>query len=252
MFDRKVLKERAKAAFKANYWASVLAALVGVTLPSALMGAGSAFSSGGTAATQTTATMDAQTEQAVATFNSLTPEQQTAAVAAVGAVLGGALVIGFIVTILMAIFVANPLSLGGSRFFMVNTAEPAKTGELGYGFKPNYKKKVKIMFGMFIRIFLWSLLFIIPGIIKAFQYRMIPYLLAEDDSMEMKEYLAASSYMMDGNKWKAFVLDLSFIGWHLLGALTFGLVELFYAAPYHAAANAELYVELKNQAVPAA
>lgn len=246
MFDRKILKERGKAAFKGNYWPSVLAGFVGVTLPALLLGGGGGYSSTSSSATATV-TVDGQTQQAVATFNSLTPEQQAAAATAVGAVVGGFLLIGIVISILVSIFLSNPLTLGGSRFFLVNSATPAKFGEVGYGFKPHYGKKVKVMFGMYLRIALWSLLLIVPGIIKAFEYRMVPYLLAEDDSFTTKEYLEKSKAMMDGNKWAAFVLDLSFIGWHLLGCLTLGLVDLFYTVPYQAATSAELFVELNGR-----
>lgn len=52
---------------------------------------------------------------------------------------------------------------------------------------------------------------------------------------------------MKGNKWKAFVFDLSFLGWHILGLITFGIAELFYVLPYHLLADTELYYELKNK-----
>ena len=59
--------------------------------------------------------------------------------------------------------------------------------------------------------FLWSLLLIIPGIVKSYEYRMIPYLLADHPEMSKDEAFAASKAMIDGNKWDAFVLDFSFI-----------------------------------------
>jgi hypothetical protein len=91
---------------------------------------------------------------------------------------------------------------------------------------------------------LWTLLFIIPGIVKAYEYRMIPYILAENPHMSRKEVFAASKSMMMGNKWKAFVLDLSFLGWHILSVFTVGILELFYVAPYVYATNAALYEAL--------
>ena len=62
-----------------------------------------------------------------------------------------------------------------------------------------------------------------------------------------KEAFAKSKEMMQGNKWNAFVLDLSFIGWHILGVCTLGIVEIFYAAPYNFITDAELYHALKNE-----
>ena len=68
-------------------------------------------------------------------------------------------------------------------------------------------------------IALWSLLFIIPGIIKSFSYAMAPYILAEHPEMTASEAITESRHMMDGNKWRLFCLDFSFIGWSLLCSL---------------------------------
>lgn len=103
---------------------------------------------------------------------------------------------------------------------------------------------VKIMFCRGLFTLLWSLLFIIPGIIKAYEYRMIPYLLAENPDMDMSEAFARSKEMMMGNKWEAFVLDLSFIGWYFLSAFTCGILSIFYVKPYVQLTNTELYVAL--------
>ena len=94
--------------------------------------------------------------------------------------------------------------------------------------------------------YLWSLLFVIPGIIKGYEYRMIPYILAENPGIDYREAFAASKQMMDGNKWKAFVLDLSFFGWNFLSIFTCGILAIFYVMPYIYMTNAELYVALKE------
>ena len=103
---------------------------------------------------------------------------------------------------------------------------------------------------MFLRslyIFLWSLLFIIPGIIKAYEYLMMPYILAENPEMETKEVFARSKEMMTGEKWRAFVLDLSFIGWKILGILTCCVLSVFFVSPYYYSTLAELYAVLKQK-----
>ena len=103
---------------------------------------------------------------------------------------------------------------------------------------------------MFLRdlfIALWTLLLIVPGIIKGYAYRMVPYILAENPDMNYKEALDLSSKMMYGNKWKSFVLDLSFIGWIILSILTFGILLLFYVNPYIGSTNAELYKAIKAE-----
>ena len=91
---------------------------------------------------------------------------------------------------------------------------------------------------------LWSLLFIIPGIVKAYEYMMIPYLLADNPQMTKEQAFAESKRMMQGQKWKAFVLDLSFIGWYILSGLTLGILAIFYVSPYVNATHAALYEAL--------
>ena len=142
-------------------------------------------------------------------------------------------------------FVINPLNVGFSRFFTRNLNQPAEVREVAYGYDNNYREIVKTMFLRELFTLLWSLLLIIPGIVKAYEYRMIPYLLADDPTMTSDRAFAESRRMMDGNKWRAFVLDLSFIGWGLLSVITLGLVGIFYAGPYQLMTNAALYEELR-------
>lgn len=92
-------------------------------------------------------------------------------------------------------------------------------------------------------IFLWSLLFIIPGIIKTFSYAMTPFIMAENPEMTAGEAITASKEMMDGHKFDLFILGLSFIGWALLEILTLGIASLF-VNPYRNAAQAAFYKSL--------
>lgn len=147
----------------------------------------------------------------------------------------------FVALIALDILVLNPLKVGIHRFFLVNLHFPAQLRELAYSFDSNYWATVKTMFFRDLKIFLWSLLFVIPGIVKNYEYRMVPYLLAECPNMERQEVFAASASLMDGNKWRAFVLDLSFIGWSILSGITFGLVGLFFVNPYQNLTNAAFY-----------
>ena len=112
----------------------------------------------------------------------------------------------------------------------------------------NYWHKVWGMLWMYILICLWTLLLIIPGIIKCFSYAMVPFILAENPDMPANEIITRSREMMDGNKWQAFLLDLSFIGWILFGLVTLGLGFLFWTAPYMYSTRAALYLKLKNEA----
>lgn len=91
-------------------------------------------------------------------------------------------------------------------------------------------------------------MFVIPGIVKAYEYRMIPYILAENPQMSYKDAFAESKRMMTGNKWKAFVLDWSFILWDILAIFTCGILMIFYVRPYQELTNAEFYHALKENA----
>lgn len=154
-------------------------------------------------------------------------------------------VIVIVITLAVKILVLNPLQVGTSRFFLRNLNQPGNVAEVGRGFDVNYKENFKTIFFMDLYLLGWSLLFIIPGIVKSYEYRMIPYLLADDPTMTKERAFAESRQMMMGNKWQTFVLDLSFIPWHLLGGLTMGILTVFYVRPYVEMTNAALYEKLR-------
>lgn len=94
--------------------------------------------------------------------------------------------------------------------------------------------------------FLWSLLLVIPGIVKSYSYAMTPFILAEHPEMSASDAIDASKEMMDGYKGHLFMLHLSFIGWDLLCALTLGIGSLW-LNPYMNAANAAFYRQLQAE-----
>ena len=104
--------------------------------------------------------------------------------------------------------------------------------------------KISIVSG--IKIFLWSLLLIIPGIIKSFEYAMIPFILAENPELEMSEVFRLSKMMMDGNKFRYFCLGLSFVGWILLGILTLG-IGIVFLDPYITASFTLFYEDVRDR-----
>ncbi len=154
--------------------------------------------------------------------------------------------IPFVGSIAAAVFLAGPLTVGITRFTLKNRNSEGKIEDLFSVFDSNYMNLVTVELLKNLFIILWSLLFIIPGIIKSYEYRMVDYLLAENPEMDYREALDRSRQMMDGEKWNAFVLDLSFLGWNILSAFTFGLLALFFVTPYMGQTNAELYVTLSN------
>ncbi|MDD4312588.1 MAG: DUF975 family protein [Eubacteriales bacterium] len=99
---------------------------------------------------------------------------------------------------------------------------------------------------MFVKILLWALLFIIPGIVAAFRYSMAPYIMAENPDLSATEAIEESKRMMTDNKWRLFCLEFSFIGWWLLAALTGGIGGVF-LRPYVKAAITAFYLDLTGR-----
>ena len=95
-----------------------------------------------------------------------------------------------------------------------------------------------------IFVFLWSLLFVIPGIIAAYSYSMVFYILDENPEMSAMDAIRASKQMMKGHKWELFCLHISFIGWAFLSVFTLGIGYLF-LSPYMIAADCAFYNEVK-------
>lgn len=109
-------------------------------------------------------------------------------------------------------------------------------------------KAVWLRLRMVIFTFLWTLLLIIPGIIKAYSYSMAGFIMTENPEMSAKEAMEVSMKMMDGNKWRLFCLEISFIGWMILSIFTLG-VGLLWVVPYENAATAAFYDEISRKPI---
>ena len=103
----------------------------------------------------------------------------------------------------------------------------------------------KVMFRVFIYQFLWNLT-IVGGIIKRYSYYMVPYIMAENPSIKSRDAIKLSRDMMNGHKFECFVLELSFIGWEILGVLTFGLLDIFFTNSYQVTTFSEYYYDLRK------
>ena len=110
------------------------------------------------------------------------------------------------------------------------------------GFR-NYTSSLVLYILVWIFTLLWTLLFVIPGIIMSYAYSMSWYILADNPDMPANEARKRSIAMMRGNKWRLFCLDFSFIGWIILCALTLGILT-FWIMPYMHTARAEFYQDL--------
>ncbi len=255
MWNRIELKAAAKQRFHSNYWPSVVVAVIlSITLGT--------FSFGNSFSNATSDNYYSSSDINNILSDSPIPDSSYSDMSAymknyissifpgvnVNTILQGLSLIILIVgllSILLNVFVFNPLQVGCQHWFIRSrTEDNYNIGSVGFTFKEGYGNVTKTMFLKQLYTFFWSLLFVFPGIIKSYEYRMIPYLLAENPYMSTDEAFARSRSMMDGEKWNAFVLDLSFIGWNILSAFTLGLVGLFYVAPYQAYTNMELYVTL--------
>ena len=163
--------------------------------------------------------------------------------------LAGIATVVILIVLVAKVFVGNLLKMGGYRFFILNqTAQPG-IGTLLDGFRSGHY--VNIVLTMFLRdLFtaLWSLILVVPGIVKHYEYLMVPYIIAENPAMDYKEAFQISKQMMDGEKMEAFIMDLSFLGWYLLSAVTCGLLAIFYVNPYVQASFAEMYTFNKQKA----
>ena len=148
--DRKSIKERGKAAFKANYWPSVLGAVV-----LAIAGGGGSV-----------ATVNVSSEDLQQSFNGMTQEE----LAVFAAAMIGVVAVSTVISLVLSIFVFGPLKVGGYGFFKDNLTQPAPVGTLVDGFKNNYLKNCGTLFLTDLFIGLWTLLFIIPGIVKSSRF----------------------------------------------------------------------------------
>lgn len=158
--------------------------------------------------------------------------------------------VAIILALAVSILLLSPLSVGLWKFFIDNRFDSSASlgkGNLGMPFGADYKNIVLAKFTTSLYLFLWTLLLIVPGIIKAYEWRQVNFLLAENPGMSGAEARRRSSKMMDGSKMDTFVLDLSFIGWYIVGALTLGIGNLIWTNPYVAATDTELYFALKDR-----
>ena len=234
MWTREQLKTNAKINFKRNYWACVGVGFI-VTLISS-GGAASGARSGAEYSQESTGGISAGT----GFFGG--HSEIAMALAAVAVVLS-------IFGVLFSVFVGNLLRVGANKFFIQNRSDIPGVGVIFDGFRSgHYGNLVITMFLKDLFTTLWTLLFIVPGIINGLEYLMIPYILAENPGMDRREAFAISKRMMDGEKWNAFVLQLSFIGWLIVAVITCGLVGIFYVTPYMEATFAELYAYNKGKA----
>lgn len=252
MWTRSLLKANARAALAGRYWRSV-----GLCLLLALLGIGY---SAPVLTTQfrTQSAFSSMTSEPVWQGNgtgyagSMSAADETV-LTALMRVFGLAAVAIVLILIALAlcwdIFLINPLVVGRNRYFMESRQSPTPFSTVTTIFGPGFLNAAKVMFLKKLKILLGCLL-ILPGIYWHFCYLQVPYLLAENPYLTTERAMTLSKQMMQGEKWNTFLLHLSFLGWQLLCALSFGLGYIF-LEPYIQATNAELYAALRAKALAA-
>lgn len=241
-WKRSDLKWRGKQAFKKNYWSAVLVSLV-LAIVMATGGSGAATGSAGNVVSPDYGVTTYRLGTDINGVTSYVSHVFRSPLAVLFALLSASAVVAVaLIGILFHFFVGNVLEVGGRDFYIENLYSVPGPGKLLSVFRSgNYGNIVKTMFLRDLYLVLWTLLFIIPGVVKSYEYKMIPYLLAEYPDMSTKEVFAKSREMMNGQKMDTFILDLSFIPWSVLSAITAGIAGLFYVSPYKDATYAELY-----------
>lgn len=251
-WNRAELKDLAKTELKESYWLSF-----GVCLLASILGAGGSMVS-------MVFNLPNNANKYYDSLAMAAPIRRAPAATAWLAILSALLMmmlIVFAIAFAYNIFVGSVTLVGQKRFFTQAPRGDRNFNNLFYGFtNGRYMQTVKTMLVMNIYIFLWTLLLIVPGIIKTYEYRMVPYLLADNPDLSTSEALEMSRKMTDGNKMDMFILDLSFLGWLFLAGLAASVVGMFMpflafilgtaatclVVPYIEATYAQLYFKLIN------
>ena len=270
MFDRKVLKSRAKSVLATSYWQTFGTILL-FSLATTFIGN---------------------------FFTLKIPETITLASPRVIALFGVTMFMRLILQFAATVFLTLPLQVGLNKY-LIDYAKGGVPGieSFAYAFRNNYKNIIGVVFAKQIIIILLTiipvviagvatvfilarsgamlpttidtaqlerltvtlsespeylvlslavLILLIPAIVKLYDYYLVEYIIAEDSSLSWREALDKSKKLMKGNRFSVFVLGLSFFGWQLLGLLAFGIGTLF-VTPYILATDAQLYLELSGK-----
>jgi len=243
MWTRKELKDRAKQVLKASYWKAFLVGLLLAFVSGGLPGGSFNGNFGGRGDSHNGVSM---------TLPGMGHGD--------GDVFSGAFLIFLIIAIMIGIlaflamlafrvFLGAPLEVGATQYYKQAAQSDVNMNYLGFAFsKGKYGAIVKAMFWRWLLTLLWTLLLIIPGFVKSYAYSMVPFILGDNPNIGMKRAVELSNRMTRGNKWRVFVLDLSFIGWYLLGVIALFIGVLF-VLPYYYSTKAELYLVLRQQAL---
>lgn len=219
MRSREEIKSIAKERFRANYWICVFAPLLITLALNAI------------------------------TFVFRLPSDFSDLGLAANADASDSLLLISIGSIILLIF-EGPLTIGLKHFHVMNIL--GRDVNVGTPFRSaftNFGRKLGGFLWKCLFLYLWTLLLIIPGIIKSLSYAMSDYILADCPNVKARDALTLSKRIMKGHKTELFVFQLSFLGWIFLNALTLGILGLFYVTPYLNNATAVYYLEVREEAL---
>ena len=155
-----------------------------------------------------------------------------------------------LVSIAVTILLTNIVAMGSATWFHRSIkTEGLKMEEMFWTFKEDYGGNVLMMFLISLYTALWSMLFVVPGIVKGYSYSLATYIKSENPQISASQAIELSKKMTNGRKMDLFVLDLSYIGWFLLSGITFNILGILYVLPYYQAAKAFAYEEIKEEAL---
>lgn len=235
MWTRKKIKTEAKILIKYHYWWMVLVSLIILFAAGSSSGSlGGGYSAGSNSGNSYGSTDYSSTD--IVLF-----------ITVICIILMVALLISAIAFAFRA-FLLNPLYVGCLRYILNTRQGNRNFADIIFAFSNCYMNVVKIMFLRDVKLFLWTLLFIIPGIVKHYEYQMIPYILSENPAIDSTRAFDLTKTMTYGDKWNIFVLALSFLPWEILSACTCLIVGVFWVNPYVNVTMAELYIELREKA----
>ena len=160
------------------------------------------------------------------------------------------IILSLILSFFIWFYTTNVYPVISRRIFLEGRVY-SKVSKQRFLFLLNIKKWNKVAFTMFLKyiyLFFWSLT-IVGAFIKRYSYFLVPYIVAENPDIAARDAINLSRKMMDGHKFECFVMDLSFIGWEILGIITFGMTKVLYSNPYKVAFFSEYYAKLRLLAI---
>lgn len=241
MWTRIELKDYAKDFLRKHYWKAFLVCLIFTILA----GNGNNSSSNNGSNSNTNHTIVYEQEVGLNNSNSIISNAGREGFKIFGFFPGffiGSTIFAFVLILwIITLFIGPLITVGKNRFFLNGFQGNVGVGYVFSAFnREEFWDIFTCMFITKVKNVLWYFILIVPGIVKSYEYSMVPYILTTRTNLTSSEAIEISRELTDGHKWEMFVLDLSFIGWILLGGLLFGIGG-FFVTPYYEATMARLY-----------